>query len=118
MALPVREEQRDGEEVHERERRQPDDDEALGFPWDEREEREVAEEVPVRTRVGQDDGGIGGLAEGRRAHDPREHDDDHDRDERDDRVAVCRIGIERDPSPQEVCVALVIRARPDDVAGD
>ena len=118
MTLPARPEERQQEQEAEGKRGQADDHERLEPIRDDRQEREVADEIPVRPRVSDDDRRVRWLPEHRRAGDDREHDDDHHRDERHDRVPDRGIGIERDPAREQRPVLREIGAPVGALAGD
>ena len=118
MPLAVGPEEGHQEEKDEREERQSDDDDGLGRRRDEGEDREVAEEVPVRPWIGDNVGGIRRLAELWCAKDRREHHDDDHRGGGDGRVPPRRVGPERDAAPQDLGIAAAVCPALDHLARD
>ena len=118
MALAVGPEERNEEKEHEREEREADDDDRFRRRRDQREHREVPEEVPVGAGVGNDVGGVRRLPELGRPEDRREHEDDRYRGGGDDRVAPRGIRPEGDSPREHRFVSGAVRPPVDDDAGN
>ena len=108
MALPERAHEGEREEEGDDEQRDADDEDRLGARRHEREDREVADEEPVGPRIGDDDAGVGRLAELRRSEDAGENEDDRDEHGPRERVAPHRVREVRDAVEDQRFVARLV----------
>ena len=109
MALAERTGEWQQEEEGRDDRGDPDDEHRLGALGHEREDREVADEEPVRTGIGDDDRRVRRRAELGWPDDEREHGDDAEDDRSRGGVAPCGVREVRQSASDERLVVLHVR---------